>query len=1377
MRRRSRRLLIAFGSLFVLVLLLGLAGLITIQTAWFHDLVRGKMIEAIEKATGGKSEIGSYSFDWHTMTARVDGFVLHGTEPAGTPPLFQAQTIVAGLKIISVMEKKIDLLSVDVQQPRIHLIVHEDGSTNIPSPKVRRGPGKDVTETILDVAIKKITIADGLLLLAEEATPFDIRGENLRVSLAYQTAGPRYQGSVHLDPLYFRLGSRHPFPISTDINVAIERGRIQFDSEKLALAKSSFKVSGDVTNLKHAEVRFRYQAQVDLDEIRRALELDLKPTGQAQLSGNAFYAGGSNFTFDGDLHTVRTAIDLGDFHVRDTSMESAMHLRPAILTLDRVQLSTSVNPPSAPKGRMVRVEGRIAQVQYGLKTDDMDLHDVRLATLGGSFEGTAQFRKFERFQTQGTVAGFDARTLLAIYSPEQVPWNGLISGPITVAGSLKRGGAITATAKATISPAPGSAPVQGNVEAKYDSGTETLDLGHSSLALPATRVQFEGVLGRELRVRVDSKNLDEILPAAGVKITGPDALPLHLKNGEAVFTGKVSGKLDDPHIAGHATATNFVYDQHQFDAFAADVTASPAGVTAKNASLSRGKLRAEFQGSVALSDWKTSDASAIAGTASIASGNLTDLLAEAGRKDVPVSGTLTASGQVSGTIGKPVAAADIHLIKGQIGDEPFDKLDARVSSSGDVVEVSGVRLTAGARQIDASATYHHAAGDFERGRVQFQVKTNSMPLDQFRTVVKDRPGVKGAVQLTADGAANVSQKGGKPEVQIADVRADLTARGLALDDQMLGDAHFTATTEGQTLITHLDSNFAGSMITGNGRWQLTGDYPGSTEIQFTNLDFTRLRDWLSPPQAPPNVRLAGSAQGRINVEGPMLKPEEWKASLQIPQFQLQPAANALGNLNPGPLALKNAEPIVITMQNDVVRIVSAHFIGNQTNITLSGSLSPKQRNPLDLQVSGKADLTLLQSFDPDVVSSGQVEADASIRGTFAQPLVSGKMQLNRANLNYSDLPNGLSNANGTIIFSGTQARIQNLTAESGGGKIVISGFAGFGSGGANFRIQLDATEVRVRYPEGVSTVANANLTLSGSTDGSLLAGTITIQRTGFNPRTDLASVLAKSSEPERTPSAQAGFLADMQLDVQIQMAPDVTFQSSLAENVQAEATLRLRGTALNPALLGRIVITQGQIVFFGTKFTIDQGSIAFYNPVKIEPVLDIDLETKARGVDVILTVSGPLSKLNLTPRSDPPLQFSEIVALLATGAAPTSDPTLAVQQSTATPTQSFQQLGASALLGQALANPVAGRLQRFFGVTKLRIDPSLQGVENNPQARLTIEQQVTPEITFTYITNITNSNPQVVRVEWALNRRWSVVALREENGLFGLDFLYKKRFK
>ena len=289
-----------------------------------------------------------------------------------------------------------------------------------------------------------------------------------------------------------------------------------------------------------------------------------------------------------------------------------------------------------------------------------------------------------------------------------------------------------------------------------------------------------------------------------------------------------------------------------------------------------------------------------------------------------------------------------------------------------------------------------------------------------------------------------------------------------------------------------------------------------------------------------------------------------------------------------------------------------------------------------------------------------------------------------------------------------------------------------------------------------------------------MTGTITILRSAFNVQSDFSSLLAKSAEPVRTPSSQEGFLDGLNFDVTIDTAADVQFQSSLAQGIEADASLRLRGTPANPALLGRIHISQGQIVFFGTKYAIDQGSISFYNAVRIEPVLDFDLETKARGIDITLSVTGPLNRLNVTPRSDPPLQFNEIVSLLATGVSPTTDPNLAAVQNV-TP-QPFQQ-SASALLGQVISTPVSGRLQRFFGISKVRIDPSLPGVTNNPLARLTVEQQVTPEITFTYITNVSNANPQVVSVEWSVSKQFSVMAQREENGLFGLDFFYKKQFK
>ena len=67
--------------------------------------------------------------------------------------------------------------------------------------------------------------------------------------------------------------------------------------------------------------------------------------------------------------------------------------------------------------------------------------------------------------------------------------------------------------------------------------------------------------------------------------------------------------------------------------------------------------------------------------------------------------------------------------------------------------------------------------------------------------------------------------------------------------------------------------------------------------------------------------------------------------------------------------------------------------------------------------------------------------------------------------------------------------------------------------------------------------------------------------------------------------------------------------------------------------------------------------------------------------------------------------------------------------------------------------------------------------DHNPQARLTIEQPVTKDVTFTYITNLTRTNSAFVRLEWSLNPEWSVIAVREENSAFGLDLQFKKRFK
>jgi translocation and assembly module TamB len=83
----------------------------------------------------------------------------------------------------------------------------------------------------------------------------------------------------------------------------------------------------------------------------------------------------------------------------------------------------------------------------------------------------------------------------------------------------------------------------------------------------------------------------------------------------------------------------------------------------------------------------------------------------------------------------------------------------------------------------------------------------------------------------------------------------------------------------------------------------------------------------------------------------------------------------------------------------------------------------------------------------------------------------------------------------------------------------------------------------------------------------------------------------------------------------------------------------------------------------------------------------------------------------------------------------------------------------------------------LFGIANIRIDPLVQGITNTPQTRVTIEQPISRDITITYVTNLSQTSEQIFRFEWALSRQFSVVALRDDNGEFGIDFLYKKQFK
>jgi len=502
--------------------------------------------------------------------------------------------------------------------------------------------------------------------------------------------------------------------------------------------------------------------------------------------------------------------------------------------------------------------------------------------------------------------------------------------------------------------------------------------------------------------------------------------------------------------------------------------------------------------------------------------------------------------------------------------------------------------------------------------------------------------------------------------------------------------------------------------------------------------------------------------------------DQIRGDIRIPRFEA--SARPRGTAQPVSLALRNEGPLEVQLERSTLTVRSAHIVGPRgTDIAIGGTVGFSEKNPLNLTIKANADMGLLEDIDKDFFASGTISLDSSIRGSFSAPLANGSLQLKKASINMPGMSNGISNANGTISLSGSNATITNLTGESGGGKVTLSGFAQFTGGSFRYSLRANASRVRTRE-QGVSIVSNAALSMDGSSEHGSISGTITVFSVGINPQSDFGSIL-QSTTADRAASDQASpFLANTRLDVRIRTAPDVRFQSALAQDLKAEANLNLVGTLNNPGMTGRIVVTEGDLVFFGNEYNVNRGVISFYNPFKIQPQLNVSLETTVQTVDVVLALTGPMENLKLSYRSDPPLQFEEIVALLAVGTTPTSDPTLVANQ-LAPPQQSVGQIGESAVVSQAIATPVSSRLQRVFGVTQLKIDPTFASGSSLPQASLTLQQRVAHNVTFTYTQDYAQPNSELVRVEWTISPRYSAVATRDINGIFGIDFFYKRQFR
>ncbi len=1613
--KRARNIIVGVATLIILAVV---AGLIVSQTEWFRNYVKEKIITSTEDSVGGKVDVGSFRFDARHFQAQVTNFVIHGDEPPDAAPFVRVARVQIDIRVLTSIHHLFDIAYLGVEHPEVNVIVLSDGRTNVPTPRKKSESKQTPLETVVNLAVGRFDLTNGLVQFASQKQKLNVRGNNLRAELLYNAPRQGYKGQLSFQPIYVVSGRNTPVNFTVTLPVTIERDRVDFQNARIATPQSDLLINGSIENMRDPKISAHLNGHLALADLKNlgnvplatglrnvpsTIDLDANATlayNSIQVTGLRLSAGQSSIEAFGPLKTssgqgalqFTARLSLGEL---GRLAELAQRPEGTVLLNGTARLDANNN---------YRVQGnvqaenlsfeqsgkRVSKINLYSAVDvdpqSVDLKGLRLSAFGGELDGNASLEDFRRYRVDANLRKFDLLAAAQWMGQKHFQYDGIVAGPIEAAGDLKTAGveSLTATARLSITPGTHGIPLSGRLNAAYNGAAGDVRVENSYIALPHSRLTLSGSVGEQLTVALTSTNLNDLLAATPMASNPPVAL----NGGQASFTGAVTGNLASPRIAGQIALTRFSVEGRAFDQFRADAVASSAGAIIRNGNITHGAMQMQASASVGLRNWKALPNEPLSVNASIRDADLADVVALTGRNSSGFSGMLGANVGITGTVGNPQGAATLAATNGMIEGQPFDRLQAQVNLSdrlvtvsntflasgaarvqldasfqhprdsftsgtwmahidsnpiqlaqirylqnerpatsgmlqlnaavsgtlsqagsaggqetqfsltsvnadasarglrsdgqdyGDLtltarttgqtvrynltsnfagsnirvngetgltrgyptnananlanlpvqrvlalahrtdipakgnlsgtarfngttenpqgnvdldlanavlydepidhvhahvaylaqsVDVTQFQITAGPSHIDLNARYDHPAGNFQTGHLQFRVNSSRIDLARIKNLQERRAGLGGSLSIAANGATDL--RAGEPRLMIRDLNADVKATNLAAQGKNFGDLTLTATTAGGRLNFALESDLAGASIHGRGDAQLTANYPIDAQLTFGDLTWTRVRALVGSNNGEP-LPFDALAQGQVNLRGPILNTDQWNGSLQVTRLEVSSTSQATRAANA--VLLQNQGPISATLDRGVIRIASAHVTGPQTDFRATGSV-PLHNQAMDLAMNGNLNLAILQRLSQDITSSGSIALSTTVRGTLTRPLMSGRVELHNGSFNYAAVPNGISKANGVILFTGNSASIDNLTAESGGGKVTIRGFASM-NGNVRFGLKADASNVRVLVDQGESITANARVDLAGTTQASILSGTVTINQITYAPQTDIGSLLTRAAPPVQATAAPSPLLDYMKLDLHVRSSNALAVQASLAENLQANVDLRVRGTASHPGVLGRVTINEGKLVFFGSTYTVDTGTIGFYNPVRVEPVLDMSLETQAKGVNVVVRVTGPIDNMNLSYTSDPPLQFQEIVALLAAGTTPTSDPTLLANQPS-TPAQGFQQMGESALMSAAVVDPVASRLQRVFGVSQLKIDPTFTNGSQLPQAQLTLQQRIADNITFTYVTALDNSNSETIEVDVALSPQWSATATRDYNGIFSINLLYKKQFR
>jgi translocation and assembly module TamB len=870
-------------------------------------------------------------------------------------------------------------------------------------------------------------------------------------------------------------------------------------------------------------------------------------------------------------------------------------------------------------------------------------------------------------------------------------------------------------------------PIDGAIHVSYDGAHQTIELRNTGLRMPSATITANGLVSdhSSLQMQLTASDLHQFTQIAASFLSPETKTPLVA--GSATLNAVVQGSMKRPTINAQLSAQNLEVQGSEWKTVKMQMRATPSEFTVQNGSLvnaHRGQAR--FNAKVTLSHWSYLPQNPIQAGIDLQQMSLTDLQRLA-NQNLPIAGDLSAKASLEGTELNPAGSGTVRVTNGRAYGETIKNLAVNFEATNGSIS-SALSLAIAAGNANANLSYTPKTQAY-----QVKLEAQSIVLQKLQSLQgRDLSGTLTAT-MTGQGTLNDPQMDALIQLPKLQVKQNSVSAVRAQLHLAQHNADLT-----------LETNVLDAPIKAHAKVALTGDYYTDAEVDTGTIPLGVIVATYSP-----NVQgFAGQTQLHATLKGPLKDKTKIEAHVSIPVLKATYQSLDIGIV----------KPIQADYVNSVITLQPTDIRGTDTSLHVEGRLPLGGSGTPTLAAQGTVDAKILKIFAPDVDSSGTVALNLRAAGSRSNPTLQGKLQFNDVAVSTASAPIGVEKLNGALNISDNQVEVSNVTAQVGGGQVTMGGSISY-KPAVRFNLALQGQSIRLRYPEGLRTLLDANLAFTGDMQASTVNGKVLIDSLSFTPDFDLATFSDQFSTAGTI--SQPGFADTIKLAIGVQSRENLNATSSQV-TVTGRAALRVSGTAANPVITGRTTLSSGELFFRNTRYQIQKGIITFDDPNATNPVLNVSVTTVIEQYNLTLTMRGPLDKLTTSYVSDPPLSTADIINLVARGK--TTQESAASSQST------------DSMIAAQAATQLSSSVQKLAGISSLQIDPTVGGNNQNPSAVVAIQQRVTKNLLFTFSTDVTQPGSEAVSGEYQLNKRWSVTMSRDQLGGFSVDGKYHTLF-